>query len=72
MGLLVALKFVFLIFAVLSGFTLLAGLYRPWWALWFMDYMNRLLVIKIYGVAVLIFAGLYFGLSEILRIFFEI
>jgi len=25
------------------------GLVRPWWVLWFMDTINRLKVIKLYG-----------------------
>ncbi|MCA6078551.1 hypothetical protein [Fulvivirga sedimenti] len=30
-------------------FTLFAGLYRPWWVLWWMSIQNRLKVFILYG-----------------------
>ncbi|MGB5931187.1 MAG: hypothetical protein WBH03_23605 [Cyclobacteriaceae bacterium] len=51
----------FLLF--LSGFFLIAGLVKPWWVLWFLDYQNRLRVIKIYGSALVITSALRLAVS---------
>lgn len=42
----------------LSSLFLIAGLIRPWWVLWFLDYQHRMRVIKIYGSAILISGAL--------------
>ncbi|SDC99304.1 hypothetical protein SAMN04488104_101178 [Algoriphagus faecimaris] len=54
-----AILLLFLILAWLSLLLLFAGLIRPVLVLWFLDRMNRLKVIKIYGLSVLLFIGIY-------------
>ena len=44
---------------------LLAGLYRPWYVLWFLSSMNRLKVIKSYGGTSMLLAVLLFLLNYI-------
>lgn len=60
LGMLEAVALIFLILAWLSLLFFLAGLIRPVLVLWFLDRMNRLKVIKIYGLSFLIFIGIYF------------
>ncbi|SFG44920.1 hypothetical protein SAMN04487988_10413 [Algoriphagus hitonicola] len=55
-----AVSLVLLLLACFSFLLLLAGLIRPVLVLWFLDRMNRLKVIKIYGSSFLIFLGIYF------------
>jgi len=54
-----AFKIVLLISLVISLVLLLAGLIRPVYALWFLARFNRLKVIKVYGIASLIFLGIW-------------
>lgn len=44
-----ALRFFCLIIIGLSLLSMLAGLWKPVLVLWFLDRMNRLMVLKIYG-----------------------
>tara|TARA_R110002020_G_scaffold471621_1_gene698868 strand:- start:6461 stop:6658 length:198 start_codon:yes stop_codon:yes gene_type:complete len=41
-----------------SVISLIAGLVRPVYVLWFLDRMNRIKVIKIYGTAALFVGGI--------------
>jgi len=52
-----AFKMLILIFLIIAIGSLLFGLVRPVYALWFLDRFNRLRVIKIYGgVSLILFA----------------
>ena len=42
------------IIIILDVICILAGLYRPWWVLWFLYKQNRLLVLQYYGTVLLI------------------
>lgn len=55
-----AIKLVALGMALFSGVLLLAGLISPVIVLWWMDYQNRLRVIRIYGTIFLVSALVYF------------
>ena len=46
-----AFKILILFFLVISLCSLLLGLLRPVYVLWFLDRFNRLKVIKVYGLA---------------------
>ncbi|MFN3760126.1 MAG: hypothetical protein ACK4SF_13030 [Algoriphagus aquaeductus] len=54
-----ALKVLLLILLAASVASLLAGLYRPVYVLWFLDRFNRLKVLQVYGIASLILASLW-------------
>jgi len=43
---------------LISALILLIGLYKPYIALWWKPMSNRLMVIKIYGISLLIFCSL--------------
>jgi hypothetical protein len=43
------LLFLKLLFWIFLSITLL-GMIKPWWVLWFLDFNNRLAVLKYYGV----------------------
>ncbi len=49
-----AFAFFFLVLFSLSAASLLLGLIRPVYVLWFLDRFNRLKVIKIYGFLALV------------------
>ncbi|MCK5701408.1 MAG: hypothetical protein KAI29_09655, partial [Cyclobacteriaceae bacterium] len=40
------LKFLFWIFLSLT----FLGMIKPWWVLWFLDFNNRLMVLRYYGI----------------------
>jgi hypothetical protein len=48
------LKDMVTILAWLALFTTLVGMYKPWIVLWWVDIKNRKMVLKYYGVAVLV------------------
>ncbi|MCG8307400.1 MAG: hypothetical protein MI975_08405 [Cytophagales bacterium] len=55
------LRILFRIFLVVT----VLGMIRPWWVLWFLDFKNRLSVLKYYGsIAVLL--GLAEWVAELL------
>ncbi len=41
-----------ILFVVFLGATI-AGLIKPWWVLWFLDFKNRLTVLRYYGLITL-------------------
>lgn len=47
-------------FILVLLFLLVAGLYRPWWVLWWMPRQNRKKVLQLYGIPSLILVVLYF------------
>lgn len=53
------LKYLILLFSLL----LLAGLYKPWWVLWWMARQNRKKVLRYYGIPLTILLLLYLVLS---------
>lgn len=55
-----ALAVVFLGLAIYSGISLILGLIKPVWVLWFLDRFNRLKVIQYYGLALVICLLLWF------------
>jgi len=59
---------IFLLGLVLFSFvSLIIGLIRPVFVLWFLDRFNRLKVIKIYGVSFLISLILWFVVDNVLN-----
>ncbi|TFV93708.1 hypothetical protein E4S40_15810 [Algoriphagus kandeliae] len=56
-----ALQFLLKALAILSLLCLFLGLFRPVWVLWFLDRMNRLKVIQVYGLLFL-FSSLFYWL----------
>jgi len=54
--------FLKILFWLFLGITLL-GMIKPWWVLWFLDYKNRLSVLKYYGV-ITVLLGLAIIISE--------
>jgi hypothetical protein len=45
--------FMQIIFWIFLGITLL-GLIKPWWVFWFLDFKNRLTVLRYYGIITLL------------------
>ncbi len=44
------LEILFWIFLIIT----ILGMIRPWWVLWFLDFKNRLSVLKYYGIVTLL------------------
>jgi len=42
------------ILAWILGLLTLAGLYKPWWVLWWMSHQNRKKVLQLYGIPFLV------------------
>ncbi|MCH7410621.1 hypothetical protein MM239_14530 [Belliella sp. DSM 111904] len=49
-----SIKIILQVLAMYSGASLMLGLYKPVFVLWFMDRFNRMKVIKVYGLALVI------------------
>lgn len=45
--------FLHILFSFFLAITLL-GMIKPWWVLWFLDFKNRLTVLRYYGVIALL------------------
>ena len=45
--------FLNILFWIFLGITLL-GMIKPWWVLWFLDFKNRLSVLRYYGLITLL------------------
>ncbi|MDG1278107.1 MAG: hypothetical protein P8O16_12565 [Algoriphagus sp.] len=58
-----AILIFFKITFLISLLSLITGLFKPVYVLWFLDRMNRLKVIKVYGSICLILLFLIFGFS---------
>ncbi|MFA0961693.1 hypothetical protein AB9P05_07790 [Roseivirga sp. BDSF3-8] len=59
MNLLITIIYILLFLAL---FMLFAGLVRPWWVLWFLDYQNRIRVLQIYGGAAILLTAIAYVL----------
>ncbi len=44
--------FIKILFVTFLGLTI-AGMIKPWWVLWFMDFKNRITVLRYYGLLTL-------------------
>ncbi|TXD76967.1 hypothetical protein ESW18_14260 [Algoriphagus ratkowskyi] len=66
---LLALYYLLWFLLCISILSLLAGLVRPVYVLWFLDRMNRLKVLKIYGCASLILLSILFIWKYFLDLF---
>lgn len=51
---------VWLFLSAFAAFTTMVGLFKPWVVLWWSDFANRLIVLKIYGSLSLIFLAIYY------------
>jgi hypothetical protein len=54
--------FLQILFWFFLGITFL-GMIKPWWVLWFLDYKNRLSVLKYYGM-ITVLLGIAIIISE--------
>jgi hypothetical protein len=61
-----ATRFLCLIIMVISLIAIMAGMYKPVLVLWFLDRMNRLMVLKYYGQAT-IGAGFFWFLLGLIQ-----
>ena len=43
----------------------LSGLIKPWWVLWFLDFKNRLTVLRYYGIITLLLGLAVLVIKEI-------
>ena len=56
--------FLQILFWLFLGITL-SGLIKPWWVLWFLDFKNRLTVLRYYGIITLLLGLAVLVIKEI-------
>jgi len=56
--------FVNILFWIFLSITII-GMIKPWWVLWFLDFKNRLSVLRYYGIITLLLGVAMWILSEV-------